>query len=112
MCRPKPLLPALSFALRAPGKPLRVGLLGSGCFNLGHPIVGDPLYGRDLDFSYYDRQRFDNHDDAEDGKRWIGLHSHTLAFDHPGTGVHTTVTSPISGRFLDHLEALRSGLHV
>ncbi len=49
--------------------------------HLGHPIVGDPVYGR--------RGRFERH----------LLHAWKLSFDHPRTGERLTFTSPLPADF-------------
>ena len=49
--------------------------------HLGHPIAGDPVYGR--------RGRFERH----------LLHAWQLAFDHPRTGVRLTCTAPVPPDF-------------
>lgn len=77
---------------------------------IGHPIVNDPLYGEEIDVDYFERQQFDNHDDAEDGKRWIALHSHSLTFKHPdGRDERMTIEAPLTGEFLQMVTELRSG---
>ena len=75
---------------------------------IGHPIVNDPLYGDVMDVDYFERQTFDNHDDPEDARRWIALHSASLAFDHPTTGVRTELTAPPWGDFGDLLAKLEA----
>ena len=52
----------------------------------GHPIVGDPKYGDFLRNKTFAREhRFDR----------MFLHARQLAFDHPATGVRTTLTAPL-----------------
>jgi len=48
----------------------------------GHPIVGDPIYGRGR---------------RKEGGRFprLFLHAHTLSFLHPGTGERVTFASPL-----------------
>lgn len=75
---------------------------------LGFPIVNDPLYGEIIDVDYFERQTFDNHDDPEDARRWIALHSASLSFDHPLTGARTTLEAPPWGDFGDLLERLHA----
>lgn len=75
---------------------------------IGHPIVNDPLYGEVIDVDYFERQTFDNHDDPEDARRWIALHSSTLTFDHPLTGARTTLSAPPWGEFGELLERLEA----
>ena len=76
---------------------------------IGHPIVNDPLYGTVIDVDYYERQRFDNHDDPDDARRWIALHSYRLTFDHPTTGRRMTLEAPPWGEFGTLLERLERG---
>lgn len=75
---------------------------------LGYPIVNDPLYGEVIDVDYFERQTFDNHDDPEDARRWIALHSASLTFDHPVTGARTTLEAPPWGDFGDLLDRLHA----
>jgi len=75
---------------------------------IGHPIFNDPLYGEVMDVDYFERQTFDNHDDPEDARRWIALHSASLAFDHPTTGARTELTAPPWGDFGDLLARLEA----
>jgi 23S rRNA pseudouridine1911/1915/1917 synthase len=75
---------------------------------IGHPIVNDPLYGEVIDVDYFERQTFDNHDDPDDARRWIALHSKSLTFDHPLTGARTTIEAPPWGDFGDLLARLRA----
>ena len=75
---------------------------------LGFPIVNDPLYGEVIDVDYFERQTFDNHDDPEDARRWIALHSSTLSFDHPTTGVRLTLEAPPWGDFGELLGRLHA----
>lgn len=46
----------------------------------GHPIVGDPIYGRKKEGGRYPR---------------LFLHAHTLSFLHPATGERVTFASPL-----------------
>ena len=46
----------------------------------GHPIVGDPIYGRKKEPREFPR---------------LFLHAHTLSFIHPGTGERLTFASPL-----------------
>jgi 23S rRNA pseudouridine1911/1915/1917 synthase len=46
----------------------------------GHPIVGDPMYGRKKEPREFPR---------------LFLHAHTLSFIHPGTGERLTFASPL-----------------
>jgi 23S rRNA pseudouridine1911/1915/1917 synthase len=47
----------------------------------GHPIVGDPIYGRRKEPGEYPR---------------LFLHAHTLSFIHPSTGERLTFASPLT----------------
>jgi 23S rRNA pseudouridine1911/1915/1917 synthase len=57
--------------------------------SLGHPIVGDRLYGRRLPMSPTGALK-----DFLDGFRRIALHARELAFDHPVSGRRLRFTSP------------------
>ncbi len=52
---------------------------------IGHPVVGDPLYGREV----------------EEG---MMLHAKSLAFTHPVTGERMTFTASLPRRFFDYLK--------
>ncbi len=63
---------------------------------IGHPVVGDPVYGPSSGDTL--------------GMRHQALHAHRLAFDHPVTGERIEVTSPLPDEFqraIDGLRALR-----
>lgn len=59
---------------------------------MGHPVVGDPLYG-------YKKQRF--------GSEGQFLHAFRIGLDHPRTGERLTFTAPPPERFAHVLEILR-----
>ncbi len=59
---------------------------------MGHPVVGDPLYG-------YKNQRF-----SLNGQL---LHAFRLTFTHPRTGEEMTFTAPLPDYFLRILEIIR-----
>ena len=58
--------------------------------SIGHPVVGDPLYGK--------------HPDGVG----LMLHAFILSFDQPTTGRRLTFHSPMPQRFKDYLKAHRS----
>lgn len=60
---------------------------------LGHPLVGDPVYG-------FKKQKFNLNGQA--------LHARTLGFIHPGTGKYVEFSSPIPEYFEKLLLLLRS----
>ena len=61
---------------------------------IGHPVTGDPKYGRGkCCFSI----------------RGQALHSHTLTFRHPATGDMMTFTAPLPSDMEDILKSLRHG---
>lgn len=65
------------------------------CVHLGHPIVGDPVYG-------YKKQKFNLNGQL--------LHAFRLSLDHPRTGERMTFESPLPDYFEKVLETLkRSG---
>ncbi len=57
--------------------------------SLGHPVIGDSLYGKG----------------EEEG---MMLHSFSLSFDHPGSGMRITFKSPMPKRFKSFLHSHRS----
>jgi 23S rRNA pseudouridine1911/1915/1917 synthase len=61
---------------------------------IGHPVVGDPVYGP-------------SSSDAL-GLRHQALHAHRLAFDHPATGERVELTSPLPEEFQRALDGLRA----
>jgi 23S rRNA pseudouridine1911/1915/1917 synthase len=65
------------------------------CASMGHPVVGDRVYGRGAN---------------PWGLRRQALHAFRLTFAHPATGVGMILTSPLPGDMAAALEALRGGL--
>ncbi len=66
------------------------------CRHIGHPIVGDPVYGGK-------RQKFN-----------LGgqlLHACELTFTHPRTGERMTFSAPLPAHFARVLDALAAGEH-
>ncbi|MGI9116625.1 MAG: RluA family pseudouridine synthase [Gaiellales bacterium] len=61
---------------------------------IGHPVVGDPVYGPTSGDTL--------------GLRHQALHAHRLAFDHPVTGARIDVTSPLPDEFQHALDGLRA----
>ena len=59
------------------------------CAHIGHPLYGDPVYGKKS--SLLDRQF---------------LHAHTLGFEHPGTNSRVEFTSPLPEDLSNVLQAL------
>jgi 23S rRNA pseudouridine1911/1915/1917 synthase len=60
---------------------------------IGHPVVGDPLYGPSSSDTL--------------GLKHQALHAHRLVFDHPVTGERIDVTSPLPDEFQHALDRLR-----
>jgi len=72
---------------------------------MGHPIVGDPLYGR--------RRRLETVKEEElrerlKGLRRQALHAHRLRFNHPETGQAMEFLAPLAPDMAEVLEALRA----
>ena len=61
---------------------------------IGHPVVGDPVYGPSSSDSL--------------GLEHQALHAHRLAFDHPVTGERIELTSPLPEEFQRALDQLRA----
>ena len=61
---------------------------------IGHPVVGDPVYGPTSGDQL--------------GLRQQALHAHRLAFDHPVTGERIDVSSPLPPGFQMALDRLRA----
>ncbi|MDY2913518.1 MAG: RluA family pseudouridine synthase [Candidatus Enteromonas sp.] len=59
---------------------------------IGHPIIGDPIYGEG------------NRKIAKDGQL---LHAYSLTLTHPRSGESMTFSSPLPQRFLDLMDSLR-----
>lgn len=69
--------------------------------HIGHPIVGDPVYGRPTQFEK-------RHPSLFEGQM---LHAGELTFVHPSTGEKVTVTAPLPKNFEDALKLLRNGVN-
>lgn len=66
------------------------------CSFIGHPVVGDPVYGgikRALPASYSKRDQMELQTTI-DNLKGQALHAYELSFDHPATGKRMTLTSP------------------
>ena len=65
------------------------------CSTHGHPIIGDELYGSEIEFgpSTLDHR-----------KRWIALHSRRIEFIHPMTKEPMKFVAPFSGHWSDFHE--------
>src|SRR5690606_14998030 len=74
--------------------------------HIGHPLVGDPLYGgrRQLTAGASEAQR-----EALGGFRRQALHAARLSFMHPVTGRKVSVESPLPDDFEALLHVLRAG---
>jgi len=76
--------------------------------SLGHPIVGDKLYGagEELFMRACDQGVTPELLDAFDGLPRHALHAHRLTFPHPTRGEPLTVESPLPGDLADYMAAL------
>jgi len=79
------------------------------CSFIGHPVVGDPLYGgtkRPIPSSY---SKLDARGLAclIDGLQGQALHAFSLAFDHPATGERLSFEAPLPSDMAALLEWLR-----
>jgi 23S rRNA pseudouridine1911/1915/1917 synthase len=76
---------------------------------IGHPLVGDKLYGPDEElFLRGARQELGGRDLAQLGLARHALHSHRLAWVSPSDGARREVTSPLPAdlrEFLEHAGA-------
>ncbi|MBI4872524.1 MAG: RluA family pseudouridine synthase [Candidatus Riflebacteria bacterium] len=73
--------------------------------HLGHPIVGDLLYGRRMDVGYFEDK---NVNLARDSRHWLALHAGRLEVPHPGRGGQPLVLeAEPPRRFMDLLSGLR-----
>jgi 23S rRNA pseudouridine1911/1915/1917 synthase len=95
---PRPAQTELEVLDRFPGFALLEARLQTGrthqirvhCAYIGHPVVGDPVYGprlRDPHISLEVRR-------AIDSLEGQALHAYRLAFDHPRTGERLEFTAP------------------
>lgn len=73
---------------------------------LGHPIVGDRLYGRVIDVDYFETGIANL---SPFYPSWQGLHAARLEFVHPVTGAPVVAGSAPSGPMGECLERLRAG---
>jgi len=83
------------------------------CSFIGHPVVGDPMYGgtkRALPASY---SKLEQRDLAHliEGLQGQALHAHTLSFDHPVTHERLAFEAPVSEDIDAILKWLRSSKH-
>ena len=62
---------------------------------INHPVVGDPLYGR-------------NHPKADLGLTRQFLHAYRIALDHPITGERIDLTDPLPDELAERLRALEA----
>ncbi len=69
--------------------------------HIGHPIVGDPVYGRPTQFEKHHPALF----------KGQMLHAGELTFVHPRTGEKVTVKAPLPKNFEDALALLRRGVN-
>ncbi len=80
------------------------------CSFIGHPVVGDPLYGgakRAIPSSY---GKIDQRELARliDGLHGQALHAFSLSFDHPTTGKRLSFDAPLPSDIADILNWLRT----
>jgi 23S rRNA pseudouridine1911/1915/1917 synthase len=95
---PRPALTEITVLERFPGFALLEARLQTGrthqirvhCAYIGHPVIGDPVYGPRLKDPHIppDVRR------AIEGLEGQALHAYRLAFDHPRTGERLTFTAP------------------
>ena len=73
--------------------------------SLGHPIVGDKMYGGGPLY----RSQLQGHHDRAEGPLITrqALHAHTIEFRHPRTGKQMTLTAPLPKDFENTLKELR-----
>jgi 23S rRNA-/tRNA-specific pseudouridylate synthase len=79
---------------------------------IGHPIVGDKLYGASeaLFMRSCDEGMTSELLEAFDGLPRHALHAHVLTFRHPRTGERLTVESPLPRDLVRYMEGLESQL--
>jgi 23S rRNA pseudouridine1911/1915/1917 synthase len=95
---PRPALTELTVLERFPGFALLEARLQTGrthqirvhCAYIGHPVIGDPVYGPRLNDPHIlpDVRR------AIEALEGQALHAYRLAFDHPRSGERLTFTAP------------------
>lgn len=69
--------------------------------HIGHPILGDPVYGRPTQFEKHHPRLF----------KGQMLHAGELTFVHPRTGEKVTVKAPLPENFTEALDLLRRGVN-
>ncbi|MBE6588378.1 MAG: RluA family pseudouridine synthase [Ruminococcaceae bacterium] len=69
--------------------------------HIGHPILGDPVYGHPTQFEKHHPQLF----------KGQMLHAGELTFVHPRSGDKITVSAPLPENFKEALELLRRGVN-
>ncbi len=79
------------------------------CSYIGHPVVGDPVYGgirkiKTDKISLSDRKRIAEAVEALDGQ---ALHAYRLSFDHPRTGERLEFKAPMPAVMQNLLDVLR-----
>ncbi len=77
--------------------------------HIGHPVVGDPLYGGGRRRSIKEAPDEEIRKVMERITRQM-LHAHTLAFRHPATGRCMTFSAPIPEDMEEVIEKLRGGM--
>lgn len=77
------------------------------CAYIGHPVVGDPVYGglRKVLAQGEERRRVEEAIAALHGQ---ALHARTLAFDHPRTGKRLVFSAPLPKVMQELLDVLRN----
>ena len=76
------------------------------CKAIGHPIVGDPVYGGRYGRSFKSKLRQDVQKRLAAAKRQM-LHAQRLSFFHPTSGVMRTFSAPLPQDMLAIIAALR-----
>ncbi|NNU81503.1 RNA pseudouridine synthase [Halovulum dunhuangense] len=79
------------------------------CAHVGHPLMGDPVYGgkRSLPASAFGPDRLDAIASALAALPGQALHAATLGFDHPVTGEPIRLSAPPPAAFTNLSSALR-----
>ncbi len=83
------------------------------CAYIGHPVVGDPLYGGQRKVPAHTIKRSQPGDRARIEAalavlKGQALHAYSLAFDHPRTGERLSFTAPLPAVMQDLLDTLRA----
>jgi 23S rRNA pseudouridine1911/1915/1917 synthase len=78
--------------------------------SLGHPVVGDTLYGAPRAITIAGRKETTAHptEERSGGLERNFLHAAHLEFTHPQTGKLLTIDAPLPSELLDFLEWLRT----